>query len=156
MPCVTLPCVCAATLKRLQLRLHLNQKTMAVCGILLHAAVVVSAVCPALAVAKAPSPPPPALHIPGIKVSQQRVIYRCAGDVRVPVRYLNTDAGALAYLPAGGRKLLFVSVQAASGVKYVAGRYVWWSKGNEAFLEDMMQDESGEPILKDCRQVESW
>ena len=117
-------------------------------------AVVVSALLPALAFAKTK---PSALHIPGIKMlSQQRVIYRCAGDVRLPVRYLNTDAGALAYLPAGGSKLLFVGVSAASGAKYAAGRYVWWTKGKNAFLEDAMQEPGSEPILKDCEQVEKW
>ncbi|MFL9877842.1 MliC family protein [Herbaspirillum rhizosphaerae] len=97
------------------------------------------------------------LSLPGIKLfSQQRVIYRCAGDVRLPVRYLNTDAGALAYLPAGGKRLLFVSVVAASGVKYVAGNYVWWSKGREGFLADKTQGEDAEPILRDCKQIENW
>jgi membrane-bound inhibitor of C-type lysozyme len=119
----------------------------------LCAAVVISALSPLAAQAKSK---PAALHIPGIKVfSQQRVIYRCAGDVRLPVRYLNTDAGALAYLPAAGVKLLFVNVMAASGERYVAGRYVWWSKGKEGVLSDAMQEE-GEPLLKDCRQVEKW
>lgn len=118
------------------------------------AAVVACAVLPGMVQAKAVAP---ALHIPGIKVQgQQRVIYRCAGDVRVPVRYLNTDAGDFAYLPAGGRKLLFVSVASASGVKYVAGRYAWWTKGLEGFLEDTLHGEDAEPILKDCRQVEKW
>ena len=125
--------------------------------VFLLAAVVVSGdtVLPSDAVlAKAPIP---ALHIPGITVqSQQRVIYRCAGDVRLPVRYLNTNAGSLAYLPAGGQKLLFVSVEAASGVKYVAGSYIWWARGDTGFLQDLARDEAGDPILKDCRQVEKW
>jgi membrane-bound inhibitor of C-type lysozyme len=139
----------------LQLQQRVNQKkTMA--GrifMVLPAIVVIFAVSPALAVTKSP---PPALNIPGVKVSQERVIYRCAGDVRVPVRYLNTDAGSFAYLPVGGKKLLFVSVQVASGVKYVAGRYSWWTKGNDAVLDDVMQEDSGEPILADCHQVEHW
>ena len=84
------------------------------------------------------------------------MIYRCAGDVRLPVRYLNTDAGSMAYLPAGGKKLLFVSVMAASGVKYVAGNYTWWAKGNEGFLADETQGDDAEPVLKDCRQIEQW
>jgi membrane-bound inhibitor of C-type lysozyme len=139
----------------MSLQQRVNQKRTVVCSILLHAVVAIFAVGPVLAAAKAPSPPP-ALHIPGIKVTQQRVIYRCAGDVRVPVRYLNTDAGSFAYLPIGGKKLLFVSVQVASGVKYVAGRYSWWTKGSEAVLDDIMQEDSGEPLLKDCREVEHW
>lgn len=74
----------------------------------------------------------------------------------MPVRYLNTDAGALASLPAGGKRLLFVSVVAVSGVKYAAGNYVWWSKGKEGFLADKRQGEDAEPILKDCKQIENW
>ena len=97
------------------------------------------------------------LSLPNVKLqSQQRVIYRCAGDVRLPVRYLNTDAGALAYLPVNGKRLLFVSVQAASGVKYAAGKHVWWTRGDEGFLADDGQGESVEPILKDCKQIEKW
>ena len=100
---------------------------------------------------------PIALHIPGVIIlNQQRVIYRCAGDVRLPVRYLNTNAGALAYLSVGGKKRIFVNVVSASGARYVADRYAWWSKGREGFLEEIYQEESADPVLKDCRQVERW
>ncbi|WP_240475758.1 MliC family protein [Herbaspirillum rhizosphaerae] len=116
------------------------------------AAVAALAALPCATLAKTAS-----LTLPGVKLfSQERVIYRCAGDVRLPVRYLNTDAGALAYLPAGGKRLLFVSVMAASGVKYVAGNYIWWSKGKEAFLADKTQGDDAEPLLKDCKQIENW
>lgn len=112
----------------------------------------VAATLPGATLAKTSS-----LTLPGIQlISQQRVVYRCAGDVRLPVRYLNTDAGSLAYLPAGGKKLLFVAVTAASGVKYVAGNYVWWNKGLDAYLSDEAQGEGAEPVLKDCRQIEKW
>ena len=99
----------------------------------------------------------PVLTLPDVKIqNQQRLIYRCAGDVRLPVRYLNTNAGAFAYLPVAGKRQLFVSVVAASGVKYVAGRYVWWNKGKEGFLADETLGEDAEPILKDCKQIENW
>lgn len=107
------------------------------------------------ACAKASKTAKSARHIPGVKVkSQQSTIYRCVGDVRLPVLYVNSDAGALAILSVGGKKLLFVNVQAASGVKYVADHYAWWSKDEGGFLEDMMQDEDAEPIFKDCQQIE--
>ncbi|MBB3213998.1 membrane-bound inhibitor of C-type lysozyme [Herbaspirillum sp. Sphag1AN] len=100
---------------------------------------------------------PIAFHIPGVIIlNQQRVIYRCAGDVRLPVRYLNTNAGALAYLSVGGKKRIFVNVVSASGARYVADRYAWWSKGGEGFLEDISREEGADPVLKDCRQVERW
>lgn len=118
------------------------------------AAVAASAALPGATLAKAITP---SLTLPDVKIqSQQRLIYRCAGDVRLPVRYLNTNAGSFAYLPVAGKRQLFVSVLAASGAKYVSGRYVWWSKGDEGFLVDEMQDDGAEPHLKDCKQIEKW
>ncbi|WP_158559762.1 MULTISPECIES: MliC family protein [unclassified Herbaspirillum] len=121
---------------------------------ILLAVVAASAALPGATLAKTAVPN---LNLPDVKIlSQQRLIYRCAGDVRLPVRYLNTNAGAFAYLPVAGKRQLFVSVVAASGVKYVAGRYVWWNKGNEGFLSDETLGEDAEPILKDCKQIENW
>lgn len=121
---------------------------------ILLAAVAASAALPGATLAKTTVPN---LNLPDVKIqSQQRLIYRCAGDVRLPVRYLNTNAGAFAYLPVAGKRQLFVSVVAASGVKYVAGHYVWWSKGNEGFLTDETLGEDAEPVLKDCKQIEKW
>ncbi|WP_197034930.1 MliC family protein [Herbaspirillum sp. RV1423] len=77
---------------------------------------------------------PSGLSLPDVKIqSQQRLIYRCAGEVRLPVRYLNTNAGSFAYLPVAGRRQLFVSVLAASGAKYAAGHYIWWTKAMKGF-----------------------
>ncbi|WP_232511711.1 MliC family protein [Herbaspirillum sp. meg3] len=144
---------CATSLNACVATLNLSRSAVGkIYSSVLLAAVAAFAALPGATLAKTSS-----LTLPGIKLfSQQRVIYRCAGDVRLPVRYLNTDAGSLAYLPAGGKRLLFVSVVAASGVKYVAGNYVWWSKGKEGFLADKTQGEDAEPILKDCKQIENW
>ena len=148
MPCVTSHCACVATL---------NLYRSAVSKIrpaILLAAVAASAALPGATLAKTAVSN---LNLPDVKIlSQQRLIYRCAGDVRLPVRYLNTNAGALAYLPVAGKRQLFVSVVAASGAKYAAGRYVWWSKGNEGFLADETLGADAEPIFKDCKQIENW
>jgi len=149
------PCACVATLNFRE-RISLCSAVGKMCFTsLLAAATVWVAMCFSNAIAAEIAIP--ALQIiPGVEIeSQQRIIYRCAGDVRLPVRYLSTNAGDLAYLTAGGEKLLFVSVEAASGVKYVSGRYVWWVKGLDGFLEDVTQ-ESGEPVLKACKQIEQW
>lgn len=97
------------------------------------------------------------LQLSDIRIrSHQRVLYRCAGDVRLQVRYLSTNAGAFAYLPVAGRRQLFVSVTAASGTKYVSGRYVWWTQGEKGFLADETQKRGSEPLLKECAQVGKW
>lgn len=64
------------------------------------------------------------------------VRYACADGTEVAVRYVNSGADALALiaLPEGAR--LFVGVIAASGARYVAGPYEWWSRGEEARFSD--------------------
>jgi membrane-bound inhibitor of C-type lysozyme len=148
MHCAISRCVCAATLD-----LYRSAVSKVLPAILL-AAVAASAALPGATLAKTTLP---SFTLPDVKIqNQQRLIYRCAGDVRLPVRYLNTNAGAFAYLPVAGKRQLFVSVVAASGVKYVAGRYVWWNRGNEGFLSDETLGEDAEPILRDCKQIENW
>ena len=148
MHCAILRCACVATLN-----LYRSAVSKVLPAILL-AVVAASAALPGATLAKTTLP---SLTLPDVKIqSQQRLIYRCAGDVRLPVRYLNTSAGAFAYLPVAGKRQLFVSVVAASGVRYVAGRYVWWNKGNEGFLSDETLGDDAEPILKDCKQIENW
>lgn len=67
------------------------------------------------------------------------VRYECEGiEEPLTVEYINAAPNFLAILPIGPQKLLFVSTVAASGVKYVAGQYEWWSKGSDATLTDLM------------------
>jgi len=42
-------------------------------------------------------------------------------------------------------------VEAASGTKYSDGSVVWWSKGEEGFLEDDSKPENSEMLAKDCQ-----
>jgi membrane-bound inhibitor of C-type lysozyme len=68
------------------------------------------------------------------------VRYECEGVEPFAVEYVNAAPNFLAILPVGGQKLLFVSTIAASGVKYVAGQYEWWTKGSDATLTDLQAD----------------
>jgi membrane-bound inhibitor of C-type lysozyme len=76
--------------------------------------------------------------------------YNCAGKA-MTVEYLNVEPDHLAIVPVEGSKRIFALVMSGSGARYASGRYVWWSKGNEASLYDEMKGPGAPPILT-CRE----
>lgn len=80
--------------------------------------------------------------------------YTCADGKTFKVTYLNARNGqSFALLPVNGRNLLFVSTVAASGVRYQADRYTWWTKGPRADLYDAMAGENAAPLLAGCATI---
>lgn len=80
--------------------------------------------------------------------------YTCADGKTFKVTYINgTNGQSFALVPVEGRNLLFVGVIAASGVKYVADRYTWWTKGPGADLYDAMNEASPKPIVSGCATI---
>jgi membrane-bound inhibitor of C-type lysozyme len=87
-------------------------------------------------------------------VSRSIVSYRCADGREMGVAYMNTDnQQSFAVIKIGGRHMVFVDTAAGSGVRYAAGRYVWWSKGEEGNLYDMTAGENAAPVAKDCKAI---
>jgi membrane-bound inhibitor of C-type lysozyme len=77
--------------------------------------------------------------------------YTCATGKILQVTYWNTANGqSFALVPIKGQQLLFVNTIAASGAKYQAGSYTWWTKGPRADLYDAMNGENAPPMLSDC------
>nr|WP_259295086.1 MliC family protein [Paraburkholderia sp. DHOC27] len=77
--------------------------------------------------------------------------YTCATGKILRVTYWNASNGqSFALVPVKGRPMLFVDTLAASGVRYQAGSYVWWTKGPRADLYDTTAGENAPPILSDC------
>ena len=77
--------------------------------------------------------------------------YTCATGKILQVTYWNTANGqSFALVPVKGKHLLFVNTMAASGAKYQAGSYTWWTKGPRADLYDAMDGENAPPMLSDC------
>jgi membrane-bound inhibitor of C-type lysozyme len=95
------------------------------------------------------------LEVRDIQVQARHTFsYTCANGKTFKVTYLNAANGqSFALVPVEGRKLLFVGVIAASGVKYVADRYAWWTKGPGADLYDTMSDASPKPVLSGCATI---
>lgn len=68
--------------------------------------------------------------------------YSCARGDAFPVQYVEAGPNALAVLPIDGQERVFVNVVSGSGMRYVSGQYVWWSKGRTATLENELEEGS--------------
>ncbi|CAN0646320.1 MULTISPECIES: MliC family protein [Burkholderia] len=88
--------------------------------------------------------------------ARQFAVYQCANQ-KQPVRvsyWLAGNGQSFALVPVNGKQMLFVDTVSASGARYQAGRYTWWTKGKEATLRDEIADQNAPPLLGDCVQVE--
>lgn len=92
------------------------------------------------------------LTLPGIAATRpQTSTYRCADGTTLRVSYWNTANGqSFALVPVHGQPLLFVNTIAASGVRYQADRYTWWTKGPRADLFDATAGINAPPVMADC------
>lgn len=89
--------------------------------------------------------------------ARQTAVYQCANQ-KQPIRvsyWLAGNGQSFALVPVNGQRMLFVDTVSASGVRYQAGRYTWWTKGRGATLRDEIADAKAPPLLSDCVQVET-
>ncbi len=70
----------------------------------------------------------------------QRLSYNCDGGTKVVV-FLRERNARVSFQ---GKTYAMKQVEAASGTRYSEGSIVWWSKGEEGFLED--DTKAGEPV----------
>lgn len=87
----------------------------------------------------------PMLSIPLPLTGESSVIpveYSCGEGEALQVKYVNAGENRLAILPIEGASRIFVNVISASGARYVAGKYEWWSKGDRASFTDLTEDGS--------------
>lgn len=75
--------------------------------------------------------------------------YDCATETPITVTYINAAPNFLALVPIAEEpeELLFASVVAASGVRYVSGKWAWSTRGSEASLHDTTLGEEAEAVL---------
>ncbi|MBV8046342.1 MAG: MliC family protein [Paludibacterium sp.] len=91
--------------------------------------------------------------VPDIAINETLTLqYLCAGSKPLKVRYLTGHNGQHFALLAAqpGKPLLFVQTIAASGVKYQADHFIWWTKGPQGDLYDVTRGPDATPLLS-CR-----
>ena len=85
---------------------------------------------------------------------RRQYTYDCGADEPLSVTYLNAAPNFLAVVPIEGEDepLVFVSVISASGARYAAAQWVWWTRGSEASLYDEALGEDAEAVLT-CSEI---
>lgn len=66
--------------------------------------------------------------------------YDC-GDFTLDAQYINGGQVMLAGLQWPDNHVIAANVIAASGARYAAGQYVWWTKGDDGTLYDVTKGE---------------
>lgn len=71
-------------------------------------------------------------------IQKRTVNYECGDGAPISADYINASPNFLALLnvPEETEKLVFASTVSASGVRYVSGKWAWWTQGPEASLYD--------------------
>ncbi|HET7410694.1 MAG TPA: MliC family protein [Paracoccaceae bacterium] len=80
------------------------------------------------------------------EIERIQAVYSC-GDRRIPVEYINAGPVSLAVLTMDDTTIVASNVVAASGARYAGAQYVWWTKGDQASLFDLMQGEDAAPVI---------
>lgn len=83
----------------------------------------------------------------GTPVQQVKTSYTCPSGKAFTVAYITAGENALAIVPVEDKELILANVIAASGARYAAGAYVWWTKGPDAALYDVRKGENAAPIM---------
>jgi len=86
---------------------------------------------------------------------EQRVTrYDCGTETPFQVGYINAAPNFLAVVPVADepQPVIFAAVLAASGARYAAGKWVWWTKGPDASLYDSTLGDDAEPVLT-CSEI---
>jgi membrane-bound inhibitor of C-type lysozyme len=85
--------------------------------------------------------------------AEKRVVdYECEGLEPFSVEYINAAPNFLAIVPVNDETLVFSAVLSASGAKYAASNWEWWTSGPEASLYDLTQGEEAEPVAT-CLEI---
>lgn len=88
-----------------------------------------------------------AINVPeATEVERIEAVYDC-GDRQVPVEYVNAGPVSLAVLTLDGETVVASNVLSASGAKYAGAQYIWWTKGDQASLFDLMQGADAPPVI---------
>lgn len=80
------------------------------------------------------------------------VNYQCGKLKKVVARYYDLSDGSLGFvkLTINGEEFTLAQGMAASGVRYVNEMsYEWWTKGNEASLQDLRQKKAANIVCKE-------
>ncbi|QEE12966.1 MliC family protein [Bartonella krasnovii] len=77
--------------------------------------------------------------------------YQCGTGTskeHVEVTYLNAGSISLVDFKWQEKRIIASRSISASGAKYMGGPYIWWTKGNEATLSDLINDPEEKNLIQ--------
>lgn len=91
-----------------------------------------------------------------VAVDVSQLDYGCERGAQVAAIYISDTDPALAILQIEVRQVVFQNVPSGSGARYAEDParevgYIWWTKGDEAFLTWHAEDGQETDLLRDCR-----
>ncbi|MCA1369088.1 META domain-containing protein [Bradyrhizobium sp. BRP14] len=87
------------------------------------------------------------LRIPDASAVDRKTVRYDCGDETVEAEYINAGPVSLVTFSIGGTYIVASSVISGSGAKYAGGRYIWWTKGEEATLFDVTKGEEDPGVV---------
>ena len=92
----------------------------------------------------APKPGKITIAVPGAaSVDSRKLRYDCEGEA-VEAEYINAGDISLVTLALDEGFVVAANVLSGSGARYAGGPYIWWVKGEEASLQNLMRDSENE------------
>ncbi|WP_144752289.1 MliC family protein [Bartonella saheliensis] len=79
------------------------------------------------------------------------ITYQCetgTNKEHVEVTYLNAGSISLVDFKWQEKRIIASRSMSASGAKYMGGPYIWWTKGNEATLSDLINDPEEKNLIQ--------
>ncbi|WP_274423054.1 MliC family protein [Chelativorans sp. YIM 93263] len=88
------------------------------------------------------------------EISAERIdaTYDCGSQAMMSVEYVNAGPVSLAVFAHEGEPVIASNVLSASGARYAAGPFIWWTKGPQASLYDLRNGEDAPPVLECTEQ----
>ena len=85
----------------------------------------------------------------GSSFDRRSVLYDCSEGEPFDVIYINAAPNFLALVPIEEEPefVVFASVISASGARYAAGKWIWWTQGVDASLYDTTLGEDAPAVL---------
>ena len=87
----------------------------------------------------------------------ERVAYQCENGDRIVARYYSLSDGSLDFVKVSmpdGKEYTLPNAVSASGARYTDDReFVWWTKGDSAFLQTRDQTGEWQITYQNCQQI---
>ncbi|WP_274626787.1 MliC family protein [Arvimicrobium flavum] len=88
------------------------------------------------------------IDLPGTEEAARSTVAYACDPAKLTVEYITTSATSLAVVMTDKDTVVMSRVPSASGVRYAGENYVWWTKGRDGSLYDVLKGDDAPAIAK--------